>query len=110
MLASTVFSLVAFLFIVRYSYQDSATTTNNFDRQRRNFFMSSGPSRARVKEMERLVNSIFPRRSRSFERNAIEVAAASPEIQLDDTESSQPCFCPPFSPCAGRCLRAFRYW
>ncbi|VDP46331.1 unnamed protein product [Heligmosomoides polygyrus] len=75
--------------------------------------MSSGPSRARVMEMERLVNSIFPRRSRAVDDAATVLAADVRPVELsadDVLDSSQPCFCPVFSPCVGKCHRTFRYW
>ncbi|KAL6740790.1 hypothetical protein Aduo_014110 [Ancylostoma duodenale] len=109
-MTSHMYSLVALFVIIRFSSQ-GVVEDNNFSRPRRNFFMSSGPSRARVMEMERLVNSIFPRKTRGD----------GPEDSAEDVrpivvpaealiEPGQPCFCPVFSPCVGKCQWTYRYW
>ncbi|KAK5967595.1 hypothetical protein GCK32_022751, partial [Trichostrongylus colubriformis] len=77
---------------------------------RRNFFMSSGPSRARVMELERLVNSILPRRSRNVQMPSADDVDLRQTTGIDNLESNEPCFCPAFAPCVGKCHRAFRYW
>ncbi|RCN44883.1 hypothetical protein ANCCAN_09079 [Ancylostoma caninum] len=70
--------------------------------------MSSGPSRARVMEMERLVNSIFPRKTRG-NGPADSAEDVRPIVIPAEAliEPSQPCFCPVFSPCVdtGNCPR-----
>ncbi|KHJ86543.1 hypothetical protein OESDEN_13700 [Oesophagostomum dentatum] len=113
-MSSYIYPLLALFVIVRFSSQ-GVIEDNNFSRPRRNFFMSSGPSRARVMEMERLVNSIFPRKTRdTTEPIPVEVppleAVRPLAIAESIPETNQPCFCPVFSPCIGKCYRTYRYW
>nr|CDJ95487.1 unnamed protein product [Haemonchus contortus] len=63
-MTSSIYPLIALLVVVRLSYQETVEN-DNFLRPRRNFFMSSGPSQARVMELERIVNTIVPRQSRN---------------------------------------------
>ncbi|CAJ0601498.1 unnamed protein product [Cylicocyclus nassatus] len=105
--------LIALFVTIRFSLQEEMQE-DNFTRPRRNFFMSSGPSRARVMEMERLVNSIFPRRTRSGEPIVIDDTVDAQEDGVPShslVQAKLPCFCPPFSPCIGNCYRTYnRYW
>ncbi|KAK6749376.1 hypothetical protein RB195_001781 [Necator americanus] len=107
MMMSYVHSLVALLVIIRFSSQE-VMEDSSFSRFRRNFFMSSGPSRARVMAMERLVNNMFPRKT----RDAPDSVGGVPSFESpaeNVLESNQPCICPVFSPCIGKCQRSFRY-
>ncbi|EYC45849.1 hypothetical protein Y032_0415g1070 [Ancylostoma ceylanicum] len=109
-MTSYMYSLVALFIIVRFSSQ-GVIGEHDYSRERRNFFMSSGPSRARVMEMERLVNSIFPRKTRG-DGSADSVEDVRPVVIPAEAliEKNQPCFCPVFSPCVGKCQRTYRYW
>uniref|UniRef100_A0A7I4YHJ2 Secreted protein n=1 Tax=Haemonchus contortus TaxID=6289 RepID=A0A7I4YHJ2_HAECO len=110
MMTSSIYPLIALLVVVRLSYQETVEN-DNFLRPRRNFFMSSGPSQARVMELERIVNTIVPRQSRNVQPSSDDVEQRpNRAVEKSLLGSTAPCFCPAFARCIGNCHRIFRYW
>ncbi|KAK6039419.1 hypothetical protein COOONC_23076 [Cooperia oncophora] len=117
---------------MRYSYQEMAENSNfsssadekpssaekpqtlliSADCDEARSSTSSGPSRARVMELERLVSSIPPRRSRNAPTPSEddELTSNTVDNSLLESMAYRPCFCPLYAPCIGRCHRLFRYW